>query len=282
MFVALELVEQDTAGQGIFGSIFNILTRPKPWLEKAEFLGARYGVIHAADGARGPDWEAIEALAGRFAGRMLLPGGLTPPPGSAIARPPCPRFEKKVLLATACELIRRTRMPMYRRILGVIDPEAAHTDLLFPLLRHYTSVRVVTGNLERYEQAAARMMEELGAPVLVGSAVSLLEGCVLILAPGAAGPEGALPCPVLAGEGFPALPGQERIESLRAGVTAELAARCPGGIAPHRFAAALHDLCGADPGVYVAEQMRFGYKSCTLPEAAQAILQASGAPAFLI
>lgn len=272
MFVALELTEQKN--KGIFDPIFNILTKPKAHLDEAEALGAPFGLIRAAARQGVPDWGRIEALADRFADRMLLPDGVIPPEDSLIAGLRCPRHEKRVLLETACALIQRTRMPMYRRVLGLIDEEGDHADLLYPLLRQYTSVQVVTRNTAGYTAAAEEMMERLGAPVQVGTSLSLLSDCVLILAPGAAFGEEAqrLPCPVLCGDVFDPPWPCRRITALEAATFPELDQCCPQGISPHRLAGALYEYCDVDTGSYVARKMLYNSRLTDVADVVRALL----------
>lgn len=270
VFIALELVEQNRTGiAGRLRRGLARLARPRLAPEEAEALGARYLLLRAPTSGEGPDWAAVAAAAGRFVDRMLLPDGLEPPAGSGIRPVRCPDFAVRVLLATACEIIRRTRMPMYRRVLGLIDPDAAYCHLLAPLLHHYTSVRVVTGKPWIYEAAAARVLAELGAPVLVGE--TLTADCVLALFPGGAGqfpggagqfPGGAgdfrvaAPCPVLVGPGCAPSSewGPHLVRDLLSDpipvLADEVAARSPAGIAPHRFAAALCDHAGVAPNAF--------------------------------
>lgn len=278
VFLALELVESKQ--KGIFGFLSNILTKPTATWEEAEACGVRYGLVRAPRTRTAePNWTAIAQLVGRFADRVLLPDDLVLPPQSPLAPFCCPRFEQKVLLATACEIIKRTRMPMYRRIVGLIDPDGDYTDYLPVLLRHYTTVRVITENLQEYERAAAEMMDQLGAPVLIGTAPSILAECVLVVAPGRTFNDAGttLPCPVLAGEQFDPPFRCHLISGLQAGGSPELAAQTPSGISPHRFAAALYEDSGVLPtGGFVAGKMLLDYKISDLPEVVRAVMQAAG------
>lgn len=276
MFVVLELAERKN--RGIISSVLNMLTRSKAGLIEASAFGARYLQLTAPARDGLPDWDEVAELSGRLSKRMVMPDGLTPPPDSPIRPLACPNYEKRVLLETACELVKRTRMPMYRRSLGLIDPDGLHADLLFELLKHYTSVRVVTRSIDTYRQAADDMMERLGAPVRMGSSLSILDGCVLILAPGAAFGEGGgkYPCPVLAGSVFTPAVHCGLITGLRPPVSAELRGQCPPGIEPHRFAAALYEDQGVETGGYIARRVLYDYRETGLDDAVKEVMRASG------
>lgn len=269
MFVALEPVRQESNS---LRSIFDRMAGPKAWLEARSACGADFVVIKARIGKKGPDWEQIRQLAGRYADRMLLPDSLLPPEDSLIRQPLCATFDKQVLVHTACEIIQRTRIPMYRRVAGLIDLDGNHADMLFRLLKYYTSVRVVTNNFEKYFIESERMMEELGAPVLVGEELRSLEDCVLVVLPQSI-PEmsGKPPCPVLAGEQA-LLPSRWNIAAkLRPPPPAQLLSCCPAGIDPYRLMGALYEFCGVQSLPLVAEHILFNYKVSALSEVVQAV-----------
>lgn len=273
MFVALTAAESGR----IFSGILNILTKPKASIEAREALGAVYGVIVAGLPMRAADWRRVAELADRYADRMLIPDGLEPPP--PIARAVFPRYERRVLLQTAVEIIKRTRMPMYRRIAGLVDMSGGYADFLYPLLRHYTSVKVITGRPALYEEQAERMMRELGAPVMVCENYSSLGDCVLIIAPdgiGTGATDGGIKCPVLSVRP----PSENRpgdfITDLRVAAPPEILSICPCGIDPHQFMAALYEYCGVESVGFTAGRMMFRYREENLTRVVAAVMEASG------
>lgn len=259
MFVALELISPQK--QGVWGKVVRLLRRPKTTLEQVDALGVRYGVLRAVvreDG--GLDWPLVEELAGRFANRLLLPDHLELPPDSLLGALSCPEFQKKTLVATACHIIQQTRMPLYRRVLGLIDLDGSCADLLFPLLQQYCTVHVVTHRPDIYHAAAGDMMEQLGAPVLVGDQLTLLSQCVLVLATGDVPDQTTpLPCPVLEGSPPPTQRQWDVITDLRVSPPQEVASLCPPGISPHRFAAALFEYCGLPTEDFAAAQVVYNH-----------------------
>jgi hypothetical protein len=110
--------------------------------------------------------------------------------------------------------------------------------------------------------------------VLVGGSLSLLDDCVLILAVGPAmGEEGAYPCPVLAGADFqPRLP-CDLLRNPEPYIAPELLARCPPAIPPERFAAALYEDAGAEPGGFSAVGMRLCSRRAELHEVVQYVMK---------
>lgn len=257
---------------GIFGGILNILTKPKPRIEVREAYGAAYGVIVTSKPAAA-DWRKITALAGRYGDTMLFPEGVIPPP--PLCEAGCPRFASRLILGTAVEIIKRTRMPMYRRIAGLVDENGKYADFLFKLLHHYTTVKVLSKRYELYEAQASRMMEELGAPVILCEDYASLSDCVLIIAPDGIETTGKLGCPIL---GKPAVTPQSSdfITNLRFVPSVEQAMLCPSGIEPHKFFAALYEYCGVEDIGSVASRMTFCNTDTDLTQVVHAVMQAAG------
>lgn len=217
------------------------------------------------------DWGKISAIAEP----ILLPDNLLLPPDSGIQALPCPKYEQQLLLETVCAIVARSRIPIYRRVLGLIDPDGGFADMLPQLLRHYAMIRVLTRASLRYAQIAENMMAEMGAPVIYGEDADVLAGCVLILAPGQALGRG-YPVPVLAGSQFCPPPGCIPITGLCPEVRPEICRQTPPGISPHRFAAALYDygeVAAAAP--QFAASMRCGYRRVTLEDMASTLAAAA-------
>lgn len=266
MFVALEADEYQSTG--ILGDIFNIIKKPKARIEAREAMGAVYGVITAPRPVREADWKKIAALADRYADTMLLPVGMTPPPPISEAK--FPRFERRILLKTATEIVKRTRMPMYKRIAGLVDKTGEYADFLFPLLHHYTAVKVLTGQVDLYRAGAEHMMAELGAPVLICDDYAALGDCVLIIAPDGIETAGRMRCPVLSRNPPQTSQSSDFITSLRI-LPYDDNIVCPKGIEPHKFYAALYEYCGVEDVRDIAEQMIFKYRTVDLTQVVNAV-----------
>lgn len=270
MFVALEVAEPDYGG--IFRGILNILTKPKPQIEAREAYGAAYGAIIAKKPASAADWRKIETLAGRYGDTMLFPEGIVPPP--PLREAVYPRFTRRLILGTAVEIIKRTRMPMYRRIAGLVDENGEYADFLFTLLHHYTTVKVFSRRHELYEAQAERMMEELGAPVILCEDHASLSDCVLVVAPDGINSSAKLKCPVLGIQGDAQQ--CDFITDLRFVPTAEQARLCPAGIEPHKFFAALYEYGCVESIGSIASRMTFRCVESDLTQVVQAVMRSSG------
>jgi hypothetical protein len=275
LFVVLQIIRRNT--KGLFGALRAMLAAPKVYLESGSCMGARFAIVKAEDHGKGIDWDGVESACGHFVDKVLLPEGITPPPESKIKNPRLEKFDTKVLVRTACALIAQTRMPMYRRILGLIDYEARYTDMLHELLAHFTSIQVVTRDTERYGAEARRMMRALGAPVLVSNNLSALSDCVLVLSPAPLlQAEATLSCPVLASGPLKLHTNSTVITGLRIPPGPDLLSGMPKNLDPHFFAGALYEFCGLEPDSFAAGKMLLNHRISTLPEAAGAIVSAAG------
>ena len=282
MFVCLVVQKQNSAG--IFQRLINILTAPKVQAQTMCACGVEYLLIKAESGRKGVNWQKVERLAGSLAEEILAPEDVKLPPSSPLKRYNCTLFNRQVLLRSACELIDRTRMPMYRRILGLVDDTGEYADFLNELLKHYTSVKVVTQATDVYEKAAQDMMEQWGAPVFVGTEPESLAECVLILAP--KGMQSVCSfrsgCPVLLGDRETASGqnSQDVFTGLRVQPKKELLELVPTGIDPHLFMGALLEYGGVQPAGLTAEKLFCNCKKTALTQAAEIIAKNAGTSAL--
>lgn len=277
MFVALELARRP---DGAWWRLREILGgKPRPLLEERALFGARYAVLRARGGRDGPDWDEVVWAAREYARWILLPDGVQLPQGSPLRAYVPDAFDREVLLRTACRLIAATRMPMYKRVLGIIDEHGRHTGMLPELLRHYTSVKALTRNAARYEQAAERMMYELGAPVLQVEGLSGFSDCALVLAPEAysSQEDARLKCPVLAAKPVKLRYRTDVVDRLCVSLPDTQAGDAlPEGIDTHLLAGALYELCGVRAFEPAAASLCINGRHARASEAARLILEASG------
>lgn len=272
MFACLKVIPRASRGvwQGLLGSFL----RPRTELYSARAFGVEFLLLEAETGKRGePDWEAALELIHPFTRCLLTPEGYSIPAGLGLEAPLFADFEQRVLLKAACDLIDDRRIPLYRRILGLYDPEGAFAGELTRLLRHYTSVRVVTQALSRYQAAAHSALEELGAPVLLGQDPSDFSDCALLLCPAA--PPAPLPlspaCAVLAGGCFPG-GAPMAFSAPRVLMSPAEAAGIPQGISSHLFAGALYHHNRIEVAGLRAGLLSAGGRTVTLHEARELLI----------
>jgi len=146
-------------------------------------------------------------------------------------------------------------MPMYRRVVGILDSRGAHGGMLPELLKYYTTAKIYTHNTPYYRQAAQAMMEEYGAPVQLCELPEGLLDCVLVLAP--SGVEGCEAVrflgPVLSPRDTLRAPAAfDHVTELRVLPSPPMRELVPRAVSPHRFAGALYEFCGVNMAGFVA------------------------------
>lgn len=287
LFYTLEIVKP--ASIGIAGLFFHILHKlqkkqvPDPTVETREFSGIRYGHIRALEiSPQQPDWHGIRDLLDNKDAPILTPDNVNIPPHTQLTQLTLTKCELHMLAATACEIVKRTRMPMYRRSIGVIDSSGDFIPYLPQLLNHYTSIQVFTKNTSAYKQTSAQMMKQFGAPVAVLDSILDFSDCVLILAIGSEieSPTGKLPtlsCPLLATNSFKPSFSCDLFSGLELPQNLDIAEAAPSGIAPHRFAAALYECADIpSPLGFAAGNMLHNGSPSSLPEAVRQVMISSG------
>jgi len=278
VFSVLELIEPHR-GECLSAKMRRILKRPKVDPVPFEIKGAGFTIIRAellSDGQ--PDWEEIAWVAKEYSRWIILPQNLSPDfaVGSGIKVFSTAQFDKEVLLKTVCRMLHFSQIPMYRRVVALLDDSGEHADMLFSLLHYCTSVKVVTRDLGLYEQSANKMMEKLGAPVFVSDVMSGLYDCVLALSPGnfSSGEDVSIPFPIAITEKSTLK--LHRNCNMFTGLKAALPEGCspPGEIDPHSLAGALYTLSGAgfiDP---IAHNMLYSNRYVNIAQASQIISKA--------
>ena len=269
MFVVLEIATENHGG--FIGRIF----KSAPRAETRMAFGARYGAIISRPASKQSDLERILNLAGRYADRLLLPDCVTPP--QVITKPCFTQYDNAVILKTAIEIIKLSRMPMYRRTAGLVDLKGGYSGFLYPLLHHYTSVKVLSGNTALYEDESAKMMYELGAPVSLIEDYTAFSDCVLVLAPDGIETSESLKCPVLSRKPPSSPQFSDFITDLRVIPPSGAASEdFPKGIDKHDFLAALYEYCGVSSVCFPAGRMIFKYRECEVLEIVSAVNKISG------
>lgn len=247
LFVALETIGERR--RGVTGAVRGFLARitQRPAIELRQAGDAQYLALRVSLESD-IDWAAIQQLAGRYAKAMLLPDTLQPPEDCGIARLHPERYENAVLLHTACDMVTRSRMQLYRRVLGFVDANGEHADMLGELLKYYSSVHVFTFREEYYFSVSANIMEQLGAPVIIVDTLRALDHCAVTVVADAP-PELALSefamlrCPVVYAAAAGVIRGSSTVTALRPSPPEWVQESCPAGIDAAEFAAALYERC---------------------------------------
>ena len=115
------------------------------------------------------------------------------------------RWKSQLLLNGAVELFELAGVPFAHRVLGIIDPQLRHCDLIERAVQCLAQVRVVTNRLDAAEQLGQELMDGYGAPVLFSDQMEILSGTGLVLSP-----EGMLPTVSATLVLTPEPPGQSR------------------------------------------------------------------------
>jgi len=241
--------------------------------ECRQVAGGVYQIVQWT-GVGTPDWELIESACRRSFNRVLLPQGVHVPDGIRIMQPTLPRFERRILHETACEIAKRSGLALYRRILGLIDPGGELAGMLPGLLRYYSLVKVVTGNIDLYEAESRRMMDELGAPVIVGCTIESLDDCMLVITCG--GYPKAPGVPMLCPDGFPG--GSPCITLPQITPPREIIEACPPDISLQSFAGALFEFCGVTDMSLTATAMLCDYRQSSLSEVIRVVSESAAKP----
>lgn len=129
--------------------------------------GAYYRITARPDKRGRLPWEEIRRLAGRGAGRMLLPRGLEAPSGMGIRPFHGELLGQEMMAITAVHLLRVGTAAPGRTTAAVYDPRGRMPQLACALLPYTADVRVVTDRPDLYEEQEAAAMERYGATFLV-------------------------------------------------------------------------------------------------------------------
>lgn len=113
------------------------------------------------------------------------------------------RWKSQLLLNGAVELFELAKVPFAHRMLGIIDPQLRHRDLIECAVRRLAQVRVVTNRSEAAQRLGQELMNGYGAPVLFSDQMESLSEAGLVLSP-----EGMLPAATAAPVLTPEPPGQ--------------------------------------------------------------------------
>ena len=161
--------------------------RLRPPAVKSELVKAgsgRFLRITAETGRNGrPNWNDVKNAAGREASRLLLPRGISPPPEVRIAPFQGTELFRRLMAATAVELLKSVSINPRLIKISIYDPQAAMPDLPLLYLPYASDVRVVTKRPERYKAQQYTAMLQFGAVLTVTGETAQTNGSLLLIAP---------------------------------------------------------------------------------------------------
>ena len=231
------VVPQTPAPPSLFTYLGRFLRPPEPDVTTQKFLGTPYCRIVFPQ--RCPPEELLEAV-GRFSRRVVLSKQLLLPDDFPLASMDPSPFLRHLCQNTALKILKESRIPLYAKRVGVIDPQGVCQDFVRQLLLLCPHVCVLTEQREAYEDFAREMMDAYGAPILLGEEPHILRDCLLVTAPTAFAWTGyPLEMPVLSAvsQSLPGLP--YLISGLEPGLSEEARGELPEGVDPVSFCSAV-------------------------------------------
>lgn len=173
----------EAANRGIWNRIKRFFLGARPKISRCDFDGGFYYRIDVGGGFDGLDWDELAAVAGKCAGRLLLPPGVIPPSSSGCARLSTERYRRQLLTEAAVEVVAAAAENDPKLCVGLVDIAANTAQLVDRLLEHAASVAVVTARVAEYEEYAAEVYRRMGVSPLVGDSAEIFEHCSAIIAP---------------------------------------------------------------------------------------------------
>ncbi|WP_123811014.1 hypothetical protein [Hydrogenoanaerobacterium saccharovorans] len=241
LFAVLRVEKQKS--EGIFARLLHRMKQRKITAETVNTPFGSYVLLTA--GSEHVDWDKVAALCGRAGKNLVMSRCLCPPEDSSIGRFEPTALTSKVLRNTCVEIIRRSKLPLYRKIITLVDPMARYVDFVPELLYHCITVKVVTTQVECYNRLSEHLMEELGASIVVTDDMDSFGGSVLVICPDSNPADKIVTTvPVLTAGTIDGGFACKLVGDLQIQPRGELAACTPKGIAPLDFAGALYELNG--------------------------------------
>ena len=254
---------------GLPGLLSHIIMRRHPDFEERTLLGVRYICLSVQPYKGEIYWKGIEHQLSPYVRFVLLPDGMSIPRESSLCEFVPRGFCELLCLNTACEIISRTRMPLYRRVAGFIDPQCRFSGMLPQLIAQFTMIKVYCARPQMYEFACRRMLDRFGAPVIICEDLGAFHDVQLIISPGDFSTDQSVDfnAPVICGGDFHTRGRASIIRELRACLPKNLCEELPQGIDEHMMCAALYELGGCRKlSETVAEKMSCGRRRLTIDD----------------
>lgn len=143
--------------------------------------GTQVAYIHL-DSDRKIKWKQIGLMTGGLGKKLVLSNRLELPEGSSLKSYKAKRFSELVLINTAVEILKKSKISFYNMSLGIFDRCATRTSLAEIAVKHLPSVKIVTDYPERLKIFSKEMMSEFGAAVVISKELSSLNDCCFLVA----------------------------------------------------------------------------------------------------
>ena len=273
MFAAVMITPQPSR---LTGRIGQMLRRPRPSVRRLRRDAASYWLITAPSTGRGVDWELVGDCAGRQRRRLVVDPSIELPEDAGIARFEPNEFPFLLAFNAAKSALQHSRVELWKRTVGVVDPEGRCQNQVMELLSYATCVKVCTQRPERYEAFCRQMLALYGAPVLVCRDEEPLNDCLLVVsaAPRPLGLDQNLP--VIGAKSGGAAPLE--LWDFACELPGEYQGFAPEGMDPTYFLAALYELGHRKAlGKTIPTACRMGGRKVALGELGLVIQARSGA-----
>ncbi len=273
MFAAAAVVKDER--RGMLAELWDRLKGRQTKVTKHKAGSCSFWLIQSAQTRRGIDWDEISRLAGRDRTRLVLDPSVPIPEDVFIKRFVPGEFALRLLANTANQAVDDSRIELYQRTVGLLDPEGRCQKLVLELVKHFTAVKVYTQAPGRYQVFCRQMLEYYGVAVMVYDAPQSLDDCILVLSPGGCSIGCRLPsdCPVVTAE-EPEDCGGIPVSHLACAGGQAILGQLPPGMSPTYFLAALYELGRQRQlGSLAAESCRIGGRAAPTEEIPRLIRQ---------
>ena len=172
---------QRTEPHGMGQKLLEIL-RPAKVVEQIKTgAGREYRHITVEVGRKDIPWKKVTRLIG--GDPFILPREISIPPQVPLERFVPKKLQPKLALRMLLDCLKGSRIPPSSRIVGIIDPDGEYQAAAMSLAEQASTVRILTGEPEKYKVFQRQMLDLYGAPILVGDNLSFLRDCMAVYCP---------------------------------------------------------------------------------------------------
>jgi len=155
----------------------------RPTAEYVEEGKARYYIIRCEYCAGKLPFERIKQLAGREAGRLVVPEGFIFPEHSGLSEFEPEIFFAKALYYSMFSVLKAAEVKANKIRLGIYDDRARMPETVLKLISVAGDLSVVTDRINRYDHVYHKALGEFGAAITVTGDIHELCGCNVVFVP---------------------------------------------------------------------------------------------------